>query len=73
MLFKVVPINPTGFIVLTIGVIIAALCPPEFIAAKQHRHTARNQQGQQEILDLAFPDDLDADIVRRSFDSIIPA
>jgi hypothetical protein len=56
MLFKLGPVNPTGFIVLTVGVVVAALRAAEFISAQQHRHAARNQQGQQKILDLAFSD-----------------
>ena len=73
MLFKVSPINPTGFIVLAIGVVVAALGAAEFISAQQHWHAARNQQGQQKVLDLALAHKLDAVILRRSLHSIIAA
>jgi uncharacterized membrane protein len=55
MLFKMRPVKPTGFIVLAVGVVVAALRAAKFVSAEQHRHAARDQQGQQEVLDLAFP------------------
>jgi len=44
MLLKIGPVNPTGFIVLAVGVVVAALGAAEFISAQQHWHTTRNQQ-----------------------------
>ena len=44
---------PARFVVLAVGVVVAALRAAEFVATEQHRHPARDQQCQQEILDLA--------------------
>ena len=43
------PIEPRNVVVLTIGVIVAALRPPPFIAREQHRHALREQQRHEEI------------------------
>ena len=34
----VLPVEPGNFVVLTIGIVVAALCPPDLIASQQHRH-----------------------------------
>ena len=57
MLFKMGPVNPTGFIVLAVSIVVAALSAAKFVPAEQHRNPARDQQGQKEVLDLAFPMD----------------
>ena len=44
MLLKIGPVNPTGFIVLAVGVVVAALRATKFISAQEHWHSARNQQ-----------------------------
>ena len=43
MLFQIAPVIPAGFVILAVGVVVAAL--PEFIPAEQHGHAARDQQG----------------------------
>ncbi len=38
---NIFPIEPGGFVVLAIGVVIAALGPSDLVAGEQHRHTER--------------------------------
>ncbi|MEO8328083.1 MAG: hypothetical protein ABI618_19730, partial [Nitrospirota bacterium] len=38
VLLEVAPITPAGFVVLAVGVIVAALRAAKFVPAKQHRH-----------------------------------
>ena len=71
MLFQIGPVNPTRFVVLAVGIVVAALGPAKLISAQQHRHPARNQQGQQEVFNLALPDGLGMGIVRRPFKAVI--
>src|ERR1035441_9562174 len=71
--FKTGPVNPTGFIVLAVSVVIAALRAAEFVAAQEHRYTARDQQGQKEVLNLAFPQGLDPGIRRLAFTAVVLA
>src|SRR5208283_455964 len=67
VLFEAAPVMPARFVVLAVGVIVAALRAAKFVAAEQHRHAARDQQGQKEVLDLAFPQGLDPGISRLAF------
>src|SRR5450759_5255187 len=73
MLLKMGPVNPTGFIVLAVSIVVAALSAAKFVAAEQHRHAARDQQGQKEVFDLAFPQGLDPSIPRLAFRAVILA
>src|SRR5450759_4718967 len=73
VLLQKVPVNPTGFIVLTVGVVIAALRAAKFVASQQHRHPARDQLSQQEVFYLAFPDGLDLYISRLAFCAVVLA
>ena len=71
--FKTGPVNPTGFIVLAVSVVISALRAAEFVAAQEHRYAARDQQGQKKVLNLAFPQGLDSGIRRFAFGAIVLA
>src|ERR1019366_6628955 len=73
MLFKMGPVNPTCFIVLAVGVVVAALRAAKFVASQQHRHPARDQLSQQEVFYLAFPDGLDLYISRLAFCAVVLA
>src|SRR5665213_1791127 len=59
ILVKMGPVHPAGFIVLTIGVVIATLSAANFVPTEYHRNTARNHQGQHKILYLAISRRLD--------------
>jgi hypothetical protein len=38
------PAHPSNFVVLTIDVVVAILCTPEFISCQQHRCAMRDQK-----------------------------
>src|ERR1019366_7797886 len=73
VLLQLAPVTPTGLVVLAVGVVVAALRAAKFITAEQHRNPARDQQGQKEVLDLAFPQGLDPSIRRLAFSAIVLA
>src|SRR5262249_26437621 len=37
------PVEPGGFVVLTVGVVVAALGSPDLVSSKQHRHSERQK------------------------------
>ena len=71
VLFQTVPVIPARFIVLAIGVVVASLRAAKFVAAEQHRNSPRNEQSQQEVLDLAFSQSLDPSVRRRAFEAVV--
>src|SRR5664280_1974633 len=73
VLLQITPVMPARFIVLTVSVVIATLCATKFVSAEQHRHAARDQQSQEEILDLNFSRSLDPGIHRLAFSTAVLA
>src|SRR5262249_31419567 len=73
VLFEKRPVEPTGFVVLTVGVVIAALGAPHFIAHDEHRHTEREHCRDKEVLHLPVSEVLDSRIIGRALDAAIPA
>src|SRR5579863_171313 len=71
VLFETEPVVPARFVGLAVGVVVAALCAAKFVPAENHRHAARDQQGQQEILDLALPQGLDPSIRCLTFRAVV--
>ena len=67
-----VPINPTDFIVLTVGVVVAALGSAELIARQQHRDSLREEQRHQEIAPLSFTKLIDPFIRSVALETAIP-
>jgi hypothetical protein len=67
------PVKPTGFIVLAIGVIVAALTTPHLIAHYKHGHTDRQYGGGEEVLYLLIAQPLYFAVVRRTFEATVPA
>ena len=39
------PVIPARFVILAVGVVVAALRPAKFVSAEQHRDPARDQKG----------------------------
>src|ERR1700730_392102 len=37
----ILPVEPRGFVILAIGIVVAALGPSDLVSGKQHRHTER--------------------------------
>src|SRR5258708_27227436 len=67
------PINPGNLVVLAVGVVVAALRAPEFVAGLQHGHARRKQQRRRYIAQLPLSQLADGGIVRNALDSAIPA
>ena len=67
------PVEPIDFVVLTIGVVVAVLRSPNFIAHQEHRDAKREQRDRHEILNLAVSESLDSRIVGGALDATVPA
>src|SRR5262245_26003676 len=67
------PIDPTDLIVLTVGVVVAALCAPELIPGQNHRGASGKEKDRRKVahLPLTQPDDLRG--LGRSLAAAIPA
>ena len=50
------PVDPADFVVLAVGVVVAALRAAELVAAEQQRHALRQQQRGQEVASLLEPE-----------------
>ena len=46
--FELLPVHPTDFIVLAVGVVVAVLRAADFVAGKEHRDALRRRAGLQE-------------------------
>src|ERR1700733_8188109 len=53
------PVEPADRVVLAIGVVVPALCPPDLVAGDYHRHALGKQQYRGEVLDLPPAEVLD--------------
>src|SRR5258705_4784376 len=67
------PIDPGNLVVLAVGVVVAALRAPEFVAGLQHGHALRKEQRRQYVAQLPLSQLDDGGIVRKALDSAIPA
>ena len=65
------PIKPTGFVVLTISVVIAILCAPDFITADEHWHTLTEQQRAHHVLDLSITNEIHGGDVGLTLNTIV--
>src|SRR6185436_2932093 len=66
------PVEPARFIVLGIGIVVAALASPSFVAHEDHRHANGKDGDGEEILHLPMAQLLYGRIVGRTFDAAIP-
>jgi hypothetical protein len=66
------PIEPSGLIVLTIRIIVAVLCPPDFIAHHKHWQTKREASEGQEILYLTVSKLFSSRVIGGPFGSTVP-
>src|SRR6266436_2872325 len=69
---NIFPVEPGGFVVLAIGIVVAALGPSDLVAGEQHRHTERQYNRRQHVALLAVAQRYDLRIVRRPLDTAIP-
>ena len=67
------PIEPADLAVAAIGVIVAALRAPHFVAHHEHRRTDRKQGQREEVLDLSVAQPLHLGVVARPLDAAVPA
>jgi hypothetical protein len=73
VLIQTAPVIPARFIILTIGIVVTSLGASKFVAAEQHRHPARDKEGEQEVFDLTLSDRLNAGVVCFALDAVITA
>ena len=66
------PVEPADFVVLSIGVVVAALRTLAFVARKHHRRSLREQKRREEIAHLPVAQCDDAGIVGRTFRAAVP-
>ena len=66
------PIEPGGFVVLRIGVVVAGLRLAKLRAHRQHGRSAREQQARQQIALILAARREDDVVARFAFDSIVP-
>src|ERR1700745_4165557 len=67
------PIDPIGFVVLTVGIVIAALGSSDFIAHEKHGQTKRQHCDGEEILHLSVSESLNYRIIGGPLDATVPA
>jgi len=67
-----VPVEPGGFVVLRIGVVVAGLRLAKLRAHRQHGRSAREHQTRQQIALILAARREDGVVVRYAFDSIVP-
>src|SRR5262249_25102075 len=68
-----IPVEPTGFVILAIGVVVSMLGAPYLIAHQQHGHPKRKDRHCQKILGLALAELFDRGVFGRAFNTAIPA
>jgi hypothetical protein len=73
MLREEPPIEPAGFIILTIGIVVSELRSPRLIAHENHRYTRRKHCNRQKIFDLAVSELFHSWIFAGTFITAIPA
>src|SRR5262245_54218919 len=67
------PVNPADLIILTVGVIVPALCPPELVAGQDHGGAGGEQENRREVPHLAPTQSIDFLRVGRSLAATVPA
>ena len=68
-----IPVEPTDFVVLAIGIVIAELRSSKLIAAAEHGNSLRKHQRGKKIPFLFFPQGINPLVIGRPFCSTIPA
>src|SRR5208283_323511 len=73
MFGKQIPIKPTRFVVVAVGVVVAALATPDFVAHNKHGHAGGQHQGRKKVLHLPVTKLLDFWVIRGAFKPAVPA
>ena len=66
------PIEPIDFVVLTVGIVIAVLRSPNFIAHYEHRQAKREHCNGEEILHLTVSESIYDLIIGRTLETAVP-
>src|SRR5215471_6832971 len=72
MLCKQRPIEPAGFVVLAIGVVVPKLCSPHFVTHEKHGHTKGKHRHGQKVFYLPVSELLHAGVIGRTFNAAVP-
>src|SRR2546423_3508713 len=71
LLFVEIPVEPRNLVVLTPGVVVAALCSRRLVAGDEHRDALRQQQRREEVSHLPPADGVNRRVVRWAFDAVV--
>src|SRR5512132_2667527 len=66
------PIEPAGFVILAIGVVVSTLRSPHFVTHEKHRHTNRKHRYGQKVFYLSVSEFLHAGIIGWTFNTAVP-
>src|SRR4030095_8995148 len=66
------PIEPAGFVILAIGVVISTLCSPHFVTHEKHGHTNRKHRYSQEVFYLPVSEFFHTQIIGWPFNTAVP-
>ena len=67
------PVEPARFVVLAVGIVVAPLGAAHLVAHEDHGHADRQERDGQEVLHLPVAKRLDHRVIRRTFDTTVPA
>ena len=67
------PIEPTGLVILAVGVVIALLGAAHLVTGGEHGDAAREQQQDREVAHLPVAERLDRRIAGFALDAAVPA
>ena len=73
MLCEKRPVEPAGFVILAIGIVVPTLCSPHFVTHEKHGHTNRKHRYGQKVLYLPVSEFLHAGIIGWTFNTAVPA
>src|SRR5262245_59744923 len=72
MLVQQAPVEPSGVVVLPLGLVVAALGPPHFVTHQQHWHSEGKDSDCEKVFSLAISQLFDGWIVGRTLDAAVP-
>src|SRR6476619_7975105 len=67
------PVEPAGFVILAVCVIVSTLCSPHFVTHEHHRHAHREHGDGQKVFHLPISELLQYGIVCGTLNVTIPA
>src|SRR4029077_11736328 len=67
------PVKPIVLVIMAVGIVIAPLGAPDFVAHQDHRQPNGQQGGSQEVFHLPVPKLLHRRVIRGTLDAAVPA